>query len=105
MVICEDVKMLPPLERDRHGHQNLCKPFREAMGPSPNSKYQDTTFESYVIAVHKCKFFLGNTVFLKLPYIIVLQRCGNRWDLPESVNVLFENLEVLRLLTRVWENP
>ena len=33
-----------------------------------------------------------------LPYIIIVQTCGKRWDLPKFVDVLSVNLEFSRLL-------
>ena len=35
---------------------------------------------------------------LSLPYIIIVQTCGKRWDLPKFVDVLSVNLGFSRLL-------
>jgi hypothetical protein len=37
-----------------------------------------------------------------LPYIIIVQACGKRWDLPKFVDVLSVNLGFSRLLICVW---
>ena len=76
------------------------------MGPSQIS---DTPFQGYVIIflvipkyhilfiVHHIYIYINAAVSCKryppsLPYIIIVQTCGKRWDLPKFVDVLSVNL-------------
>ena len=82
------------------------------MGPSQIS---DTPFQGYVIVFLIVRWFLWNIyiyyVYINvavsckryppsLPYIIIVQTCGKRWDLPKFVEVLSVNLGFSRLL--IW---
>ena len=89
------------------------------MGPSQIS---DAPFQGYVIvcislistlAIPKldidfCELYTKNVAVSckryppSLPYIIIVQTCGKRWDLPKFVDVLSVNLGFSRLLIYIY---
>ena len=92
------------------------------MGPSQIS---DTPFQGYVIIfsnihisdtqishiIHSSShiyIYINAAVSCKryppsLPYIIIVQTCGKRWDLPKFVDVLSVNLGFSQSL--IWKRP